>query len=61
VTVNTLTIQGLRVPDLEAKIDALRSDLAALRLVIGRLDDEVGGLIKMLEGADVVAYEPPAE
>jgi hypothetical protein len=50
---NTYTIEGLKVPDLEAKMDRLLADLSALRAVVDRLDDEVGGLIKILENAEV--------
>lgn len=60
MAVNTYTIQGLSVPDLEAKIEGLRLEMASLRAIVERLDEEVGGLIKMLEGAEVVTYEPPA-
>jgi hypothetical protein len=58
---NTYTIQGLKVPDLEARIEGLRLEMASLRTIVERLDDEVGGLIKMLESAEVVAYELPRE
>jgi nitrate reductase NapAB chaperone NapD len=56
---NTYTIEGLKVPHLEAKMDRLLAELSALRAVVVRLDDEVGGLIKILENAEVTA-EPDA-
>jgi hypothetical protein len=56
---NTYSIVGLKVPDLEAKIEGLRLEMASLRTIVERLDDEVGGLIKLLEGAEVAAYPLP--
>jgi hypothetical protein len=56
---NTYSIVGLKVPDLEAKIEGLRLEMASLRTIVERLDDEVGGLIKLLEGAEVTAYPLP--
>jgi hypothetical protein len=56
---NTYTIQGLKVPDLEARIEGLRLEMASLRTIVERLDDEVGGLIRLLEGAEVTAYPLP--
>jgi hypothetical protein len=56
---NTYSIVGLRQPDLEAKIEGLRLEMASLRTIVERLDDEVGGLIKLLEGAEITAYPLP--
>jgi hypothetical protein len=53
---NSYRIIGLRQPDLEAKIEGLRLETAALRVIAERLDEEVGGLIKLLEGAEITAY-----
>jgi hypothetical protein len=59
MTVNTYTIQGLTVPDLEARIEGLRLEMASLRTIVERLDGELGELIKLLEGAEVTAYPLP--
>jgi hypothetical protein len=53
---NSYRIIGLRQPDLEAKIEGLRLEMASLRTIVERLDDEVAALIKLLEGAEITAY-----
>jgi hypothetical protein len=42
-------------PDLRAEVARLKAELSETREIVVRLDDVVGGLIKILENAEVTA------